>query len=157
MRVCDRLASPILLGIVRPMILLPPAALTGWSQEQIEMVVLHELAHVRRWDNLVNLLQRIIESLLFFHPAVWLVSRWIRAERECCCDAVVVAQTGQRLAYAKTLAALAMPEVIPSSGLVAMAEQNVVVRISRILNLEDTSMKLSRQFVGLSAYERLAP
>jgi len=53
--VCQRIRSPILLGIVRPLILLPPAALTGWSPEQLEMVLLHELVHVRRWDNLVNL------------------------------------------------------------------------------------------------------
>ena len=53
--ICDRLAAPLLVGIVRPMILLPPAALTGWSPEELEMVLLHELAHVRRWDNLVNL------------------------------------------------------------------------------------------------------
>ena len=55
---CERLVSPILVGIIRPMILLPPAALIGWTPEQVEMVLLHELAHVRRWDNLVNLLQR---------------------------------------------------------------------------------------------------
>ena len=72
--VCDRIASPVLIGIIRPMILLPPAAITGWSPDEIEMVLLHELAHVRRWDNLVNLLQRCVESLLFFHPAVWLIS-----------------------------------------------------------------------------------
>ena len=53
--VCERIAAPVLVGIVRPVILLPPAALTGWSPDEIEMVLLHELAHVRRWDNLVNL------------------------------------------------------------------------------------------------------
>jgi beta-lactamase regulating signal transducer with metallopeptidase domain len=65
---------------------LPPAALTGYSPDEIEMVLLHELAHVRRWDNLINLIQRIVESLLFFHPAVWLISSWVRRERESCCD-----------------------------------------------------------------------
>ena len=69
---CERIAAPVLVGILRPIILLPPAAITGWTPDEIEMVLLHELAHVRRWDNLVNLVQRIIESLLFFHPAVWL-------------------------------------------------------------------------------------
>ena len=98
--VCDRIAAPVLIGIVRPMILLPPAALTGYSPEEIEMVLLHELAHVRRWDNLVNLVQRIIESVLFFHPAVWLISAWARREREACCDALVVARTDHPHAYA---------------------------------------------------------
>ena len=92
---------------MRPIILLPPAALTGWSPDEIEMVLLHELAHVRRWDNLVNLVQRIVESLLFFHPAVWLVSSWVRREREACCDAVVVGRTNRPHAYAEMLVALA--------------------------------------------------
>ena len=72
--VCDHLAAPVLIGVIRPMILLPPAALNGWTIEQLEMVLWHELAHLRRWDNLVNLLQRVVESLLFFQPAVWWVS-----------------------------------------------------------------------------------
>ena len=108
--VCDRLAAPVLVGIVRPLILLPAAALGGWAPDQLEMVLLHELAHVRRWDNLVNLVQRLVESVLFFHPAVWLVSGWLRREREHCCDAVVVAHTGRARAYAETLLALAVPE-----------------------------------------------
>ena len=105
--VCDRLAAPILLGVVRPLILLP-AAVSGWSPEQIEMALLHELAHVRRLDNLVNLAQRVIESLLFFHPAVWWVSGWVRLEREHCCDRLVVARTGRARPYAELLAELAL-------------------------------------------------
>ena len=105
--VCERIAAPVLVGIVRPIILLPPAALTGWSPDEIEMVLLHELAHVRRWDNLINLAQRCIESLLFFHPAVWLVSNWVRREREACCDAVVVGRTNLPHAYAEMLVAFA--------------------------------------------------
>jgi beta-lactamase regulating signal transducer with metallopeptidase domain len=88
--ICDRLAMPVLVGIVRPLILLPPVALCGWSALQLEMVLLHELAHVRRWDNLVNLWQRFVESVLFFHPAVWWLSGWVRLERELCCDLLVV-------------------------------------------------------------------
>ncbi len=103
--VCERIAAPVLIGIVRPIILLPPAALTGWSPDEIEMVLLHELAHVRRWDNLVNLLQRCIESLLFFHPAVWMISTWVRRDRESCCDAVVVTRTNRPHAYAEMLVA----------------------------------------------------
>ena len=94
--VCDRLVAPVLIGVIRPMILLPPAALNGWTIEQLEMVLWHELAHLRRWDNLVNLLQRVVESLLFFHPAVWWVSGWARLERELCCDLLVVTRTGRR-------------------------------------------------------------
>ncbi len=105
--VCDRIAGPILVGIVRPIILLPAIALAGWDPQQLEMVLLHELVHVRRWDNLVNLVQRIVESVLFFHPMIWVVSAWVRREREHCCDAAVVAHTRQPRAYAQLLVALA--------------------------------------------------
>jgi beta-lactamase regulating signal transducer with metallopeptidase domain len=101
--VCDRIAAPILLGVFRPMILLPAVALTGWGAQQLEMVLLHELAHVRRYDNLVNLLQRIVESVLFFQPMVWIISGWVREEREHCCDALVVAHTCRPHAYAEML------------------------------------------------------
>ena len=101
--VCDRVAAPLLVGIVRPLILFPAAALAGWSPDQIEMALLHELAHVRRHDNAVNLLQRLVESALFFHPAVWIVSRWVRLEREQCCDRIVVGHTGRAHEYAEAL------------------------------------------------------
>jgi beta-lactamase regulating signal transducer with metallopeptidase domain len=105
--VCDQLAAPVLIGILRPVILLPPAALNGWTIEQLEMVLWHELAHLRRWDNLINLIQRIVESLLCFHPAVWWISAWARLEREYCCDLIVVQRPGRPRAYVETVAVLA--------------------------------------------------
>ncbi|QEG37905.1 M56 family metallopeptidase [Bythopirellula goksoeyrii] len=141
--VCERVATPLLVGIVRPLILLPPAALTGWSPAELEMVLLHELAHVRRWDNLVNLAQRVVESLLFFHPAVWIASRWVRHDREDCCDAVVVAFTAKPQAYAELLLALASHGGLATS--VAMSQHPVAHRIRRILNLEDEPMLVSRK------------
>lgn len=151
--VCERVAAPVLVGIVRPMILLPPAALTGWSPDEIEMVLLHELAHVRRWDNLVNLVQRLVESLLFFHPAVWWISGWIRREREAYCDAVVVGQTNRPHAYAEMLVALAaeMPRSVlfyPAASS-AMAARPLRSRICRILQLEDDPMLISGKSLTL--------
>lgn len=146
--VCDRIASPILVGLVRPIILLPPAALTGWSMEQLEMVLLHELAHMRRWDNVVNLIQRVIESILFFHPAVWLISRWVRSEREHCCDQLAINYTGRPRAYAEMLVHIASPGLLPGHAAVAMGENNLVSRIRNILNLEEHTMKLSRKVMS---------
>jgi beta-lactamase regulating signal transducer with metallopeptidase domain len=146
---CDRLASPVLLGIARPMILIPTEAVTGWSADQLEMVLLHELAHVRRWDNLVNLVQRVVEALLFFHPAVWIVSRWVRLEREHCCDRVVVDRTERPRAYAEALASLALPGLPPRQAVVAMADGHVASRIRRILNVEDYSAGLTREALAL--------
>ena len=144
--VTDRVAQPVLVGIVRPMILLPWAALHGWRADQIEMVLVHELAHVRRWDNLVNLGQRIVESVLFYHPAVWLVSRWLRHDREECCDAVVVAQTGEPAEYANLLLSVAS-QLKPRRSLLtasAMAQHPLTRRIRRLLQLEDDPMLVSR-------------
>ncbi|HVC92364.1 MAG TPA: M56 family metallopeptidase [Pirellulales bacterium] len=117
----QRVIAPMLVGVLRPLILLPAAVLDGQSAEQIEMILLHELAHVRRWDNLVNLVQRIIEAALFFHPAVWLVSRSVRLEREHCCDEVVLAHVNDPRAYAQMLAALAIPGLAPVHAAAVMA------------------------------------
>ncbi|WP_205678700.1 M56 family metallopeptidase [Aquisphaera insulae] len=155
--VCDRLAAPILLGVVRPIILLPAAALSGWSPDQLEMALLHELAHVRRSDLLVNLVQRVVESLLFFHPAVWWVSGWVRLEREHCCDRLVVAHTGRARPYAELLAGLALHAGRTDRVAVAMAENPIVARIRCILNPEDNLMPLSRLAYALVAAMLIAP
>jgi len=148
--VCDRIVAPMLLGILRPLIVLPPAVLAGHSAAQIEMILIHELAHVRRWDNLANFAQRIVEALLFFHPAVWLVSRWARLEREHCCDAEVLARTGDPQAYAETLAALAIPGLAPAHAAAAMANHQLVTRIRQILNIEERSMTVSSKVLSLA-------
>ncbi len=96
----------ILLESVRPAILMPVCAVTGLSPEALEAVLAHELAHIRRHDYFVNLLQTAAETLLFYHPAVWWVSRRIRIERENCCDDLAVAATGDSRGYARALVVL---------------------------------------------------
>ena len=91
------------IGYLRPMVLLPAAMLTRMDASMIEAVVAHELAHIRRLDLWINLAQRIVETLLFYHPAVWWLSNRLRAEREFCCDEMAVAVTGERLTYATAL------------------------------------------------------
>ncbi|QQE10708.1 hypothetical protein JD969_14530 [Planctomycetota bacterium] len=85
-RVSEGVNSPAIVGISSAVLLLPPAMMMGVSAEQMRVIVAHELAHVRRWDYLINLVQMVIEACLFFNPAVWWVSSRIRAEREACCD-----------------------------------------------------------------------
>ena len=77
---------PTVIGSLRPVVLLPVSALAGMSPSQLDAILAHELAHIRRHDYLVNLLQTLVETLLFYHPAVWWLSRRIRIERENCCD-----------------------------------------------------------------------
>ena len=141
--VSDRIAGPVLLGIVRPLILLPPSALSGWSPEQLEMALLHELAHLRRGDNLVNLLQRLAEALLFFHPVTWWLSGWARLERESCCDRFVVDRTGQARSYARFLASLAVPGSHRPMPVSPLDGHPLLTRIRRILDMEDRSMRLT--------------
>ena len=129
--------------MIKPLILLPPAALGGWSLAQVEMILLHELAHLRRRDNLVNMLQSVAEAVLFFHPAAWWLSAWIRLERELCCDRLVVDRVSEPRAYAEMLVSLAGVRRESRAASMAMAQNQVVYRIRRILNREEHSMKLS--------------
>jgi len=94
-------------GLWRPMVLLPFGWVTNLPPAVIEAVIAHELAHVRRWDLWVNLFQRVVETMLFYHPAIWWLSGRVRAEREMCCDRLAVSVTGERLLYAEALELLA--------------------------------------------------
>jgi len=102
-----KVAVPVLVGVIRPLVLLPLSFATELSSQQIESILAHELAHLHRRDHLALLLQRLVESLLFFHPAVWLVSSLLNAERENCCDDLVVAAGARPLDYAQSLVRMA--------------------------------------------------
>lgn len=97
---------PTVVGWLKPVVLMPVSALGGLAPEQLEVILAHELAHIRRHDYAVNLLQTLVETLLFYHPAVWWLSRRVRAERENCCDDLAVALCGDPVAYANALADL---------------------------------------------------
>ena len=125
-------AVPTLVGWVKPVVLLPAAALSGLAPEQLEAILAHELAHVRRHDYLVNLLQSAVETLLFYHPATWWVSAEVRAEREHCCDDLAVEACGDRLVYVSALAELT---TITNHRAFALAatDGSLVGRVQRIL------------------------
>ncbi|UCG62346.1 MAG: M56 family metallopeptidase [Candidatus Zixiibacteriota bacterium] len=97
---------PCVVGYVKPAVLLPVSLFSGLDADEIEMILAHELAHVRRYDVLVNYVQTALETLLFFNPAVWWISRQVRVEREHCCDDFAVDICGDRVAYARALANL---------------------------------------------------
>ncbi len=103
---CEKVPGPTVMGWLRPVILLPPAALMGMPADQLELVLVHELAHILRHDFAINLIQSCVEVLLFYHPAVWWVSAKIRQERELCCDDLAVRTTGDALDYAAALTRL---------------------------------------------------
>ena len=167
-RLCDRLHIrstvrllesslvdvPTMIGWLRPVILWPPALLAGLSVEQFEALLAHELAHVRRHDYLVNLLQTAIETLLFYHPAVWWLSRRIRHERECCCDDLAVAACGNRLSYARALAALEEHRSPARQLALAADGGRLLTRIRRILGLPTARRHSGRHWLlGLTSVD----
>lgn len=103
LRLSRRIAGPLTVGVIRPLILLPVTALTSLSPEQLEVVLAHELAHIRRADYFWNILQTTIETLFFFHPAVWWLSHRLREQREICCDDIAIATCHDPAVYATAL------------------------------------------------------
>lgn len=124
---------PTVVGWLRPVVLVPVGALGGLPAEHLEALLLHELAHIRRHDYLVNILQSIAEALLFYHPAVWWVSGHIRAEREACCDDLAVSVSGDALTYALALTQLELYRPAHFSAAVAASGGRLADRIARLL------------------------
>lgn len=129
----SRVDVPTVIGWLKPVILLPVSALAGLSQAQVEAILAHELAHIRRHDYLVNLLQALLETLLFYHPAVWWLSGRIRAERENCCDDLAVSLCGDRVAYARALADLEELRGSPAHLAMAATGGHLLTRVRRLL------------------------
>ncbi len=131
---------PSVIGHLRPAILIPAGLLASMPPDQIEAILLHELAHIRRNDYLVNLLQNVAEGLLFYHPAIWWMSGIIRVEREHCCDdAAIATGSGNAYEYAMALAALEQSRW-GSSDITATAASggSLVGRVRRLLHPEQT-------------------
>jgi beta-lactamase regulating signal transducer with metallopeptidase domain len=123
---------PSVIGWLRPIVLMPASALSGMTPQQIEMVLAHELAHIRRHDFLVNLLQAVVETLMFYHPAVWWMSRRVRIERENCCDDLAVAVCGNPIQYARALTRLEELRATNMTIVVAANGGSLLDRIRRI-------------------------
>ncbi len=125
--------SPMVIGWFKPVILIPTSTFLGLTQQQIETILIHELAHIRRYDYLINLLQTLVETVLFYHPAVWWVSRQMRIEREHCCDDLTLATCGNAITYARALTQL---ETHRQHTAIAASGGNLRQRIQRILSAQ---------------------
>lgn len=126
---------PMVVGYVRPVVLLPVSVVLGMPMAQLEALLAHELAHVRRHDQLVNFLQSVCETVLFYHPAVWWLSGRIRAERENCCDDLAVLATGgNALAYARALAELEQARAVRAELAMAATNGPLLARVRRLLD-----------------------
>ena len=131
--VSSMVQAPAVVGWLRPVVLVPVGALAGLPPEQVEALLLHELAHIRRHDYLVNILQSVVEALLFYHPAVWWVSGHIRAQRELCCDDAVIAVNSDAVTYARALSELASAPPAHLNAVMAATGGSLVHRIARLL------------------------
>jgi beta-lactamase regulating signal transducer with metallopeptidase domain len=144
------LDAPAVIGWIRPVVLLPISALTGLSEAQLTAVLAHELAHIRRHDTFVNLFQVAAESLLFYHPAVWWLSKRIRTERENCCDDAAIAVCGSPLEFAR---ALTLMEEWRATPALAMAANRAPLtdRIRRLLGVPShaSSMRAANLAAGV--------
>jgi TonB family protein len=135
--------SPSVVGWMRPVILLPVGTLFGLTPEQLEAVIAHELAHIRRYDYLVNVVQMLVETLFFYHPAVWWISRRIRIERELCCDDIAVASCGDAVSYARALTMLERIRLHPSFA-VGADDGPLMYRVQRLLGVAPREFAPSR-------------
>lgn len=131
--IAAKVAVPCVVGWMKPVILLPPAALTGLSPMQLEMVLAHELAHIRRHDYLVNLLQLLVETLLFYHPVVRWISQDARRERELCCDDSAVHACGDPLHYAHALTDLADIQAADMRLAIGLNGGDLTLRVERLI------------------------
>ncbi|HEY2342572.1 MAG TPA: M56 family metallopeptidase, partial [Chthoniobacteraceae bacterium] len=150
MRLCHSalVEVPMLIGWLRPVILVPASVFTGLTQAQLEAVLAHELAHIRRHDYLVNVLQSIIETVLFYHPAVWWISARIREERENCCDDIAVETTRDRVLYASALMLLEDTRTCSAPLALAIAQGPLLARIRRIAGIEKQRYSFAPALAG---------
>ncbi len=129
-----RAMVPAVIGWIKPAILLPASMISGLPTAELESILAHELAHIRRHDYLVNLLQTIVETILFFHPAIWWLSRQIRIQREHCCDDVAISVSGDRVVFVKALKRLEEIRCQQDQLVMAATGGSLVQRIQRIVH-----------------------
>lgn len=129
---------PMTIGWIKPIILLPAGIMSGLTVSQLEAVLAHELAHIKRYDYLINIFQSCVEILFFYHPATWFISAQVRDERENCCDDYAVNICGDRLALAKALTQVATFQQQPRLAMAFGAKrQTFMDRIKRIVGIND--------------------
>ena len=136
--------SPSVVGWLRPVILLPAATLMGLTPLQLEAILAHEIGHIRRYDYLVNMLQMLVETLLFYHPAVWWTSKRIRLERELCCDDLAVQFSGNALRYARALTTLEKLRLRTPGVVMASTGGPLLYRIQRLVGVSGKEYGSSR-------------
>ena len=139
-RICvsNEINAPTAVGFIRPAVLMPEWTLSELSGEKLRSVLLHELGHLRRWDDWTNLLQKVLRAIFFFHPAVWWIDSRLCLEREMACDDMVLAATNDARGYAECLVSLAEKSMLRRGVALAVAAvgrvRQMTLRLGRILD-----------------------
>ena len=130
-----QITSPIVLGIFKPIVLIPLGFLTELPVDQVEAILLHELAHIKRRDYLVNLLQSVAENIFFFNPAIFWLSKLIREERECCCDDLAISALDNKSSFVRALVSYQEYRIASQDEIVAFTGKtnHLFYRIKRII------------------------
>ncbi|SRR5579884_97663 len=157
-RICvsDEISAPTAVGFIRPAVLIPTWTLSELSGEKLRSVLLHELGHLRRWDDWTNLLQKILRAIFFFHPAVWWIDSRLCLEREMACDDLVLAETNDAHAYAECLVSLAEKSMVRRGVALAVAAvgrvRQMTLRLGRILDHNSRGAVPRVAVAGLSVF-----
>lgn len=147
----SRVAVPMVVGAIKPVVLFPLSLLTMLTIDEVEAILAHELAHVHRHDYAVNLVLHVVETLYYYHPAVWWISANIRAERENSCDDLAIAMGTDPLLYAQTLTKIEamQTQTIPSMAMALHTDKHQLLnRIKRILNMKQTKSNIKEKTVA---------
>ena len=146
----DRISGPLLVGHLKPVLLLPVALVNQLSTEEAETVILHELAHLSRYDHLLNPLQCLIEVLFYYHPAMHWISARVREEREYCCDDLVLRHGPGRLPYARALLYFSEQSTTTARGSLALTDGGgLLSRVSRFLNNQEKTYTMNTRLLLL--------
>ena len=141
----DLVHVPTAIGLIKPAVILPSWILQELSPQELNQILLHELAHLRRWDDWTNLAQKLVKALFFFHPAVWWIERQVSLEREMACDDAVVAETASPRAYAECLAHLAEKTLLQRSlGRRSLARRSVALAQAALGRIRHTSLRVAQ-------------
>jgi beta-lactamase regulating signal transducer with metallopeptidase domain len=149
--ISEHVQVPVMIGFLKPLIILPVIMFNNLTAEQLEAILLHELAHIKRNDYLLNIFQSIVETILFFNPFVWLISKSIRIEREHCCDDLVITGQVQPLHYAKALVALEEYRLTANALAMAAAnnKQHLFHRIKRIMEMKTKNINYTQKLLAV--------
>ena len=144
---------PMVTGWLRPVLILPASLLSGIPADQLEAIIAHELAHIKRNDYLVNIIQSLVEIIMFYNPAIWWLSKIMRRERENCCDDIALEAGTKSVVYAKALANMQEISLSPPSPAVAIKRNNnhLINRIKRITAMKRKNNITKEKLIALSS------